>query len=174
MSSRPGRRAAILLVAIPLAIATSPACAQAGSASPADDSSSPFLGRWELDLRRLPDNYGAAPKRVTYAFADIGAGKWRSTIDVTDPDDRVRHMVVDFRRDGTAVRGGGDTSEADEAAFISPSPRVLIMNLAKERRPGSVRVYTVSDDGGEMTESAASVTTNGAPMIRRFHYRRLP
>src|SRR3546814_19635786 len=29
---------------------------------------SPFLGKWELDLARMPDTYGPAPKRVTFAF----------------------------------------------------------------------------------------------------------
>lgn len=171
----PRCHAQILLAATLIAIVPDGgAAAQAGRAPSLDAFRSPFLGRWELDIHRMPDSYGAAPKRVTYAFADIGGGKWRTTIDVIAPDDRVRHMVVDYRPDGTAVRGGGDTSEADSAAFASPAPRVLIMNLVKDKRPGSVRVYTMSDDGGEMTESAASVAPAGEPMVRRFHYKRLP
>lgn len=49
-------------------------------------SPSPFLGEWELDLTRMPADYGPPPKKVLYTFTDIGAGKWRTTIDITATD----------------------------------------------------------------------------------------
>ena len=134
---------------------------------------SPILGEWELDLTRMPDNYGPPPKRVTFTFKDVGAGQWRTEIDITAPDDSVRHMAIQYRRDGKMVAGEGDTSEADSAAVNSPAPNVLVMSLSKNRTLGSVRVYAVSADGKEMTEAAANVDDKGAPFVRTFHFRRI-
>lgn len=140
-------------------------------ASPASPSS--FLGEWELDLARMPDTYGAPPKRVVYKFRDVGADQWLMTIDVTAPDGSVRHMAIRYRRDGRAARGEGELSEGDSAAINSPAPNILVMNIAKDKRPASVRVYAVSADGAEMTESAADIDDAGAPFVRNFHYTRV-
>ncbi len=166
------RRLAILLPAT-VAIAGAAVAQSTGAPSPAV-APSPFLGRWELDLTRMPSTYGAPPKRVVYAFQAIGDGKWRTTIDITAPDGGVRHMVVAYRPDGVMAAGEGDISEADSAAILLPAPNVLVMNLSKNRMPGSVRVYTVTADSREMTESAAAVNDRGEPFVRNFHYKHLP
>lgn len=150
-----------------------PAIARPGGAVPAAAEQSPFLGEWELDLTRMPDNYGPPPKRVIYTFEDQGSGKWRTKIDITAPDDSVRHMAIQYRRDGTAAPGEGDTSEADSAAVNAPAPNVLVMSLSKSKVLGSVRVYAISADGKEMTESAANVDNMGAPFVRNFHFKRV-
>ncbi len=157
---------------IPVAIALG--CTGAGIAAAAAQSApSPFLGSWELDLARMPAGYGPPPKRVVYTFRDAGAGSWRTTIDITAPDDAVRHMAVTYRPDGTAAAGEGDTGEADSAAIMATAPNVLVMGLGKNRALGSVRTYVVSPDGREMTEAAANVDDKGAPFVRRFHFRRI-
>ncbi len=159
-------------VAAALLVAGS-APAQPGPARPAAAEQSPFLGKWELDLTRMPDSYGPPPKRVTFTFADVGSGQWRTEIDITAPDDSVRHSAIQYRRDGKMALGEGDTSEADSAAFNSPAPNVLVMGLAKNKVLGALRVYTISADGKEMTESAANVDGAGAPFVRTFHFRRV-
>ena len=53
------------------------------AAVPAATNQSPFIGQWELDLSRMPETYGPPPKRVVYAFEDVGSGEWRTTIDMT-------------------------------------------------------------------------------------------
>lgn len=157
---------------IVLLLAGPPAAAQ--SAPSAAHRPSPFLGAWELDLSRMPPDYGPPPKRVLFTFAEAGAGQWRTTIDITAPDGSVRHMAVRYIRDGSSAPGEGDTSEADSAAIKLPAPDVLVMSLSKNRMLGSVRVYTISPDGREMTESAAAVNPAGAPFVRSFHFRRVP
>lgn len=132
-----------------------------------------FLGTWELDLARMPDNYGPSPKRVTYSFEDVGSGQWLTKIDIVDRDGGIRHMAVRYRRDGAMAAGEGDTAEADSAAVNSPAPDVLVMSLSKNRHLGSVRVYVISADGKEMTESAANVNDAGAPFVRNFHFTRI-
>lgn len=148
-----------------------PAALLIGAAPPTEPS--PFFGTWELDLSRMPDSYGPPPKRVTFSFSDAGAGQWRTEIDITAPDDSVRHSAVQYRRDGKMVMGEGDTREADSAAFVSPAPNVLVMGLAKNRSLGAVRTYVISPNGEEMTESAANVDEQGAPFVRNFHFRRI-
>lgn len=138
-----------------------------------EDHRSSFLGAWELDLSRMPANYGPPPRRVVYTFEDVGAGQWRTSIDITAPDGSVRHMAVRYARDGSASAGEGDSSEADSAAINQPASNVLVMSLAKNKMLGSVRVYAVSSDGKEMTESAAAADIGGAPFVRNFHFPRL-
>ncbi|HEY7005383.1 MAG TPA: hypothetical protein VH392_02775 [Sphingomicrobium sp.] len=143
--------------------------------SPASAASqqSPFLGKWELDLTRMPDTYGPPPKRVTFTFQDVGSDQWRTTVEITGRDDSARHIAVQYRRDGRMVRGEGDNSEADSAAFKSPAPNILVMSQAKEKVLTGVRVYSISTDGNEMTESAANVDNSGAPFVRTFYFKRI-
>ncbi|MEZ0243761.1 MAG: hypothetical protein ACAH11_10330 [Sphingomonas sp.] len=141
--------------------------------APAALAGSPFIGLWELDLTRMPANYGTPPKRVTFKFEDVGSGEWVTTVDITAPDDSVRHAVVRYRRDGSAVKPEHDIGEADAAAFNSPAPNVLVMNFAKNGASAGVRVYAISADGKEMTESAANVDAQGVPFVRNFHFRRI-
>jgi hypothetical protein len=142
-------------------------------AVPAIGETSPFLGRWELDLARMPADYGPPPKRVVYAFIDKGAGQWLTNIDITGADGSSRHIGVRYHRDGKPARGEGDMSEGDTAAVHSPADDVLVMSIAANKRLGSVRVYAISADGQEMTESAANVTDKGTPFVRNFHFRRI-
>ena len=139
----------------------------------AGSQQSPFLGKWELDLTRMPDTYGPPPKRVTYAFEDVGSDQWRTTVEITGGDDSVRHVAVQYRRDGKAVRGEGDNVDADSAAFKSPAPNILVMSMGKEKVLSGVRVYSISADGREMTESAASVDSAGAPFVRNFFFKKI-
>lgn len=164
---RPSLRALFVPAAATALILGSPA-----AAGPAAERS-PFLGEWELDLTRMPDSYGPPPKRVTYSFEDLGADKWRTEVDIAAPDGSVRHVAMEYRRDGRAVQALGDRVDGDSGALISPAPNVLVLSIAKEKGLASVRVYAVSADGKEMTESAASVDGQGAPFVRNFHYRRI-
>ena len=49
----------------------------------------------------------------------------------------------------------------------------LVMTQARDGHPAPVRVYAISADGREMTESAAGVHDSGAPFVRSFHFRRI-
>lgn len=166
----------LLLCAAALALITGGhAIAQPGdtvSATSPETGRSPFLGEWELDLTRMPDTYGPPPKRVIYTFKDVGAGKWLTNINITGRDDSVRRVSIEYRRDGRAVPGKGDVADED-AAVNSPAPNVLVMSLSRNKGLESVRVYAISADGSEMTESAADVNDEGAPFVRNFHYRRI-
>lgn len=174
--ARPRFRAPFLHAAAAALIVGGHAIAQPGNpvgvASLAAEQS-PFLGEWELDLTRMPDTYGPPPKKVTYAFKDVGAGKWLTEIDITGRDDSVRHIAIQYQRDGREVPGEGDVADGERAAVNSPAPNVLVMSLAKNKGLESVRVYAISADGKEMTESAADVNDAGTPFVRNFHFKRV-
>lgn len=143
------------------------------SAGPVHNPRSPLLGAWALDLTKMPVTYGTPPQSVTYTFADVGQGKWQTSIDIVGKDGSVRHMVSRYTRDGQAVKIEGDQLEADSVAVSAPAPNILVMGLAKDKRPGSTRVYSVSADGREMIESAVNVGDDGMPFVRTFHFTRL-
>lgn len=161
------RALSILFASACLACSTS-----AIGAVPAGERS-PFLGKWQLDLTRMPDTYGPPPKSVTFTFRDVGSGQWRTTVEIIGRDGSVRHTEVQYRRDGKMVKGEGDIAEADSAAFNSPALNVLVASLAKDKNPSGVRTWVISPDGSEMTESAAGVDQDGAPFVRKFHFRRI-
>jgi hypothetical protein len=151
------------------------ACLATSPLSPASAASrqSPFLGKWELDLTRMPDTYGPPPKRVTFTFQDVGSDEWRTTVDIIGRDDSGRHIAIQYRRDGRMYRGESYDPEADSAAFKSPDPNILVMSQAKDKALAGVRVYSISPDGNEMTESAANVDSTGAPFVRNFYFKRI-
>lgn len=174
--ARPKARPLFSSVIAVILVCSGPATAQSAdrvSEPVASAAQSPFIGDWELDLSRMPENYGPPPKMVTFTFEDVGSGMWRTRVEITAQDDSVRRAAIQYRRDGRAVRGEGDQMEGDSAALSSPAPNVLVMSMAKDNGLSGVRVYSVSVDGREMTESAASVDNTGAPFVRNFHFRRI-
>src|SRR3546814_12383834 len=96
---------------------------------------------WELDLARMPDTYGPAPKRVTFAFEDVGSGRWRTVIELTAPNGSVRRAASEYRRHGKAVQAEGDTAEADSAPFSSPAPTVLARTLYNDHGLAAVHAH---------------------------------
>ena len=175
---RSGFRASFLQAVAAAFIVGGPAMAQpadpgrAASVATAAEPS-PFLGEWELDLTRMPEDYGPPPKRVTFTFEDVGSDEWLTRIAITAPDDSVRRVAIRYRRDGQAVQSEGDMAEGETAAFRSPAPDVLVMSITKNGSLAGVRVYTISAGGNEMTESASGVRSGGVPFVRNFHFRRI-
>jgi hypothetical protein len=168
---RPRMRAALPLAVMLLAGGS--AVVAAAPRAVVETAPAPFIGAWELDLARMPDSYGPPPKRVTFTFEDLGSGEWRTVVEIIAPDDSVRRGEVRYRRDGRAVAGEGNLGEADRVAVESPAPNVLVMNMGKNGASAGVRVYAVSTDGREMTESAAGIGPQGDPFVRNFHFKRI-
>lgn len=147
------------------------ALASASHAAP-PKAPSPLLGTWELEVARMPIPAEARPKSVTITFAEIGPGKWSTKVDIIGNDGSERHMGSAYTLNGAAVAIEGDQLEADTAAAVVPAPRTMVMALAKaaERRPGSTRIYSVSDDNRRMTETAVNWDDNGIPVMRTSYF----
>jgi hypothetical protein len=154
------------LAMIVLAMASAPAM----SAPAQQPASAPFFGQWKLDTGSVLASGDAAPASVTAEFADGGAGIWNTTYVITAKDGSARRMTSRERLDGKAVPIAGDQTVADSVAMTTPSPGILVMGLTKGGTLASVRVYTVSHDGGEMIENAAFVGDDGKPVVSRFRW----
>lgn len=156
---------------IPLAMIALVSAAATAAPAPAPQwAASPILGRWTLDTGSMTIPVDARPASVTAEFADVGAGVWNTVYVITAKDGSARRMTSRERLDGKAVPIAGDQTDADSVAMTSPIPGVLVMALGKSGHLGSVRVYTVSPEGREMTESATVVGEDGKPMVRRFRW----
>ena len=146
------------------AIAT-PVSAQ--SASP-----SPLLGSWALDVTRLEIPPERKPKGVTVTYKDAGGGKWDAKVEILAPDGSKRSSVGTYVFDGTPIAVTGEIY-ADIAVVKRPEPNVMILQLAKGKEPVSTRVYSVSADGGTMTETTAYFTKEGTPVLRTGYFKRV-
>lgn len=144
---------------------------QGAPAFAGSSKASPLIGRWSLDLSRMPVPPEARPKSVAIAFNDAGAGKWTTRVEIVDAGGGKSHAESTVPTDGTPTPVTGSL-EADTAAAKMPQPDVLIMQLGKGSQPASTRIYTVSADGKTMTEIAAYFGQDGKPILRTNYFTR--
>lgn len=133
---------------------------------------SPLLGRWAVDVSRLPMPPAERPRSAVITFGDAGAGKWTTHVDIVYANGEVNHTVGTAALDGTAapVR---NSPEADMAALKLPAPDVLVMDLVRKGIPASTRVYTVAPDGRTMIETASYVGDDGLPVMQTHYFTRV-
>jgi hypothetical protein len=148
--------------------------AGAYQATPASaQSTSPLLGRWAVDVSRLPMPPEARPKSVTFTFSDAGGGKWTTKVDILGGDGSERHMTSTYALDGSAAPIEGDQMEADSSAVRLPAPNVMVLELGKNGAPASTRVYVVAADGKTMMETSAYIGPDGKPAMRTNYFKRI-
>ena len=145
------------------------ALAQAASAAP---TASPFLGTWKVDIAKLPLPPEQRPKSVTMTFADAGAGKWTTTVDIVGPDGAAVHSVSTYPLDGTPATVNGN-QEYDHVAITTPLPNVLIMALSKEGTPGTTRIFTIAPDGNTDLETHVYQTPAGPLSMKTAEWERV-
>ena len=136
-------------------------------------AASPLVGRWAVDVSRLPMPREARPLRVTIAFSDAGEGKWTTLVDIVDAGGTETRAIGTASLDGTAASVAG-SAEADTAALKMPASNVLVMALGKGGVPASTRIYTMAADGRTMVETAVYFGRDGMPILRTNHFTRLP
>lgn len=133
---------------------------------------SPLLGTWAADIDSLPIPPEARPKSVTMTYSDAGGGKWRTHVEVVLPDGKTVQATSTYVPDGTPVGVEGNL-EADVAATRLPEPGVMVTALALGGVPGSMRTYTVSPNGKQMTETVVFFTRDGKPGMRTNRFNRV-
>lgn len=136
-------------------------------------AASPLLGRWAVDVSRLPIPPAARPRSVTFSFSEAGGGKWFTQVDIVDAGGTATHSTstVDLQGTPAPIK---DSMEADTVALKLPAPNVLVMDLVKGGIPASTRVYVVAADGKSMIETASYAGGQGMPMMRTNYFTRLP
>lgn len=133
---------------------------------------SPLLGTWAADIDSLPIPPERRPKSVTMTYSDAGGGKWRTHVEVVLPDGKTVQATSTYVPNGTPVAVEGNL-EADVAATRLPEPGVMVTALALGGVPGSMRTYTVSPDGLQMTETVVFFAKDGTPGMRTNRFSRV-
>lgn len=135
-------------------------------------ASAALFGSWSVDIGQLPIPAAQRPKSVTITFSDEGAARLGMRVDVVDPSGARLEAVGVTPLDGTPTPVKSNF-EADVSATFMPRPEVLIVQLAKNGKPASTRIYAVNADGLSMVETVAHFGPDGQPVLRRNHFSRV-
>jgi len=155
-------------MAICLLGALQSAALQAESGAP-----SKLLGRWTLDISKLPLPPGATPPRsVTLTVAEHGQDKWKTTIDTVNADGSTIRAEATYPLDGQRAPVAGSL-DVDTIAVARPEADVLVMATSRNGRPSNTRIFTVSPDGKAQTETIVSHGPDGLPVTRANHWTRV-
>jgi hypothetical protein len=133
---------------------------------------SPLLGKWAVDVSRLPVPLAARPKGVTITFSDAGQGKLTMEVDIVDAGGAEIHSTGTAALDGSSAHVEG-SPEADIAAMKLPQPGVLVLALGKGGIPASTRIYAATADGKTMVETAVYFGSDGLPIMRTNYFTRV-
>lgn len=134
-------------------------------------AASPLIGRWSVDVSRLPMPQQARPRSVVIHF-DRQGDDWSTIVDVVDADGSTRHAEGHAPVDGTATVVANNF-EADRVALRMPAPNVVVMTLAKGGQPASTRIYSTADGGRTMIETISHFGPEGLPVTRSNHFTRI-
>ncbi|HTE41753.1 MAG TPA: hypothetical protein VK629_13050 [Steroidobacteraceae bacterium] len=140
-------------------------------ASAAPASASPLIGRWAVDISRLPIPPEARPRSVTITFTNAGNESLTMQVKIVDAAGAEINSVGTGTLDGKATSVAG-SPEADLSAMKMPAPDVLVLALGKDRLPASTRIYAVSEDGKTMIETAVYFESDGLPVMRTNYFTR--
>lgn len=146
---------------------------QATPAFAESSSASPLVGRWAIDVAKLPMPPEARPKSVTLDFQDPGSGKWSTQVQIVDQNGGEMHAAATLPLDGTPGRVTGNYW-ADVSAVKMPAPNVLVMQLVDHGTPASTRIYSVAEDGRTLTETKAFFGKDGSPILQTITFNRVP
>jgi len=161
-----------IAAAIGLALAgtgSSPETAEPQSAHAAATRQSPLVGRWALDVMRIPET--ERPRRMTIEFQLSPDQKWITHVEVVTADGATMHAESTAATDGVPVAGTGSMPFFDTVSLRQPAPNTLVMTLGKNGTPVSTRVYTVSKDRKTMTETIIWAG-NALPKLETTYFNR--
>jgi hypothetical protein len=113
--------------------------------------SMPLVGRWSLDVGRIPAE--ERPRQVTISFQVSADGKWTTMVEIVAPDGTTRSATSTAALDGVPVPVTGNMDFIDTVSLRQPAPQTLVMTLGKGGAPVSTRVYSVTKDQSVMTET---------------------
>lgn len=168
------------VVALGLIVAADPATQQAAptiqqtaappTAHAAASQTLPLVGRWSLDVARIPQ--AERPQSVTMTFRVSPDGKWTSLVEIVAPDGASTHAESTAALDGVPVPISGNMDFIDTVALRQPAPNTLVMTLGKNGAPLSTRVYTIAKDQKSMTETIVWAGDT-VPELETTHFNRI-
>lgn len=122
-----------------------------------------LLGTWMVDVSKLTQ--ADPPTSVTMMLADAGGGEYSMTIDIVARDGAKMHAGGKFKPSGPVVSVSG-SADVDTVIFSMPSRRVLVMGGAFQGHPSHTRIWALTDDGKQMTETIVGHIDGKTPHIR--------
>lgn len=111
----------------------------------------PLVGRWSLDLSRIPAE--ERPRSVILEFRVTDDQLWIGQSDIIAADGSRQHTETRAAANGTPVPLSGNQRFADMVSLRQPAPDTLVLSFTRDGSPVSSRVYTVEADGQSMTET---------------------
>ncbi len=111
----------------------------------------PLVGRWSLDVTRLPAE--ERPRSVILDFRFSEDGTWTGQSDIVAADGSRQHAESTGAADGVPVSLNGNMTFADMVSIRQPAPNTLVLTFTKAGVPVSTRVYTVEGDRRSMKET---------------------
>jgi hypothetical protein len=122
-----------------------------------------LLGTWMVDVSKLtqPD----PPASVTMMLAEAGGGEYSMSIDIVARDGARMHAGGKFKPGGPVVAVSG-SADVDTVIFTMPSRRILVMGGAYQGHPSHTRIWALTDDGKQMTETIVGHIDGKTPHIR--------
>jgi len=130
----------------------------------------PLLGRWSLDVARIPAE--ERPHRVTIAFRASPEQKWTTLVEIVGPDGTRLYAESTAALNGVPVPVTGNMDFIDTVSLRQPAPNTLVMTLGKNGAPVSTRVYTVARDRKSMTETIVWASTS-MPKLETTRFTRI-
>lgn len=129
----------------------------------------PLVGRWSLDVMRIPAE--ERPRRVTLDFRISDDQRWTGRSDVVAADGSRQHAEATAAADGVPVPVTGNMAFADMVSLRQPAPNTLVLTFTKEGVPVSTRVYTVEDDRQSMKETIVWAGDVAPRMVTNYYHR---
>ena len=140
-----------IAVAIAVAAGSTQSEAPRQTAETTTNAQLPLVGRWSLDVTRLPAE--DRPRRVTLDFRVSPDQIWTGQSDIVAADGAIEQAKAVGPADGVPVPLTGNMQFADMVSMRQPAPNTLVLTFTKAAAPVSTRVYTVEDGGNSMKET---------------------
>lgn len=130
----------------------------------------PLVGRWSLDVERIPAE--ERPRAVTISFRVSDDQKWTTVVEMVHRDGSTRRAESTAALDGVPVPISGNMGFIDTVSLRQPAPNTLVMTLGKGGTAISTRVYAVAKDRKSMTETIVWAG-NAMPKLETTHFSRI-
>lgn len=112
---------------------------------------SPLLGRWTLDVSRVPVD--ERPQRVEIEFAAAPDNRIKTRVEIVAPDGTLSQATSLAGLDGEPMPVTGTMAFVDTVSLRQPEANTLVMTLGNKGAPVATRIYTVTADRRTMTET---------------------
>jgi hypothetical protein len=122
-----------------------------------------LVGTWKVDLARL--QHPNPPKSVTLTLEEAKGGAYHVTVAIEAPDGSTSKSESTCKPDGSATRVVG-SEDLDVVSMTMPSRRILVVGGGIAGHPATTRVFSLSDDGKSMIETAIRHLPDGTPYTR--------